>query len=85
MINHFCRVCGLYSKTPPWGEDNQTPTYEICSCCGVEFGNEDYTLGSIKSYRDNWINSGLKWFDPKERPANWDYKKQLENIPKEYL
>lgn len=44
MEEHFCRVCGLYIEDEPWGKDGSCPTYEICSCCGVEFGNEDYIL-----------------------------------------
>ncbi len=47
MNEHNCRVCGLYIDDLPWGEDGNCPTYEICSCCGVEFGNEDYTVESV--------------------------------------
>lgn len=36
----YCRVCGLYLGYQPWGEDGKTPSYEICPCCGVEFGYE---------------------------------------------
>lgn len=82
-INH-CRVCGLYIDTPPWGENYTTPTYEICPCCGVEFGNEDYDYESVIIYRENWINQGANWFLNKEKPQIWNIKKQMMNIPKTF-
>lgn len=79
-----CRVCGFYMIDEPWGEDGETPTYEICPCCGVEFGNEDYTLESTKEYRKTWLSTGAKWFESKEKPIDWDMEKQMQNIPEEY-
>ena len=81
---HNCRVCGLYIIDPPWGEDGQSPTYEICSCCGVEFGHEDYTIESTIQYRKKWLSNNLKWFDDRQRPSNWDFEKQMKDIPIEY-
>lgn len=59
----FCRVCGLDQDENPWGEDNASPTFDICACCGTEFGYHDFTLeketsgwpkeqngGDLKSY-----------------------------------
>ncbi len=76
-----CRVCGLYIIDPPWGEDGQSPTYEICSCCGVEFGNEDYTMESTKKFRNKWLSENIKWFDVKQKPDSWDLKNQMLDIP----
>lgn len=84
MSKHNCRVCGFYIEDLPWGEDDNSPTYEICPCCGVEFGNEDYTVESTKSYRQKWIVEDLKWFDPKKRPDNWNNLEQFKEIPKEF-
>lgn len=84
MNEHYCRVCGLYSIDKPWGEDGNSPNYEICPCCGVEFGNEDYTMESTIEYRKQWLANGAKWFTFKEKPENWNLKKQLQNIPHEY-
>ena len=78
--NRFCRVCGYKLKFSPWGEDNDTPTYEICPCCGAEFGCDDYNLESIKAYREKWIKAGAKWFNPKMMPDNWNLEKQLHNM-----
>ena len=81
LDKYFCKVCGLYTETDSWGEDGLTPTYEICSCCGVEFGNEDYTLDSIKEYRNKWIKNGANWFIKKDQPIDWDIEKQMKQIP----
>jgi hypothetical protein len=81
MEERNCRVCGLYIDEAPWGEDGKTPTYDICPCCGVEFGNEDYILESVKRYRDSWLNGKMRWFEPKRQPENWKIEEQLKNIP----
>ena len=47
----ICRVCGYKLNFKIWGDDGHTPSYEMCPCCGVEFGNEDYTISSIHKYR----------------------------------
>lgn len=82
-INH-CRVCGWYMMDPPWGEDGLTPTYEICPCCGVEFGNEDYTKESTLEYRKKWLSNSAKWFKERMKPDNWNLEKQMKNIPDKY-
>ena len=61
-----------------------SPTYIICNCCGVEFGNEDYTIESTKKYREEWIKRGVPWFIPNAKPLNWSLDKQLMNIPDEF-
>jgi len=85
MIEHHCRVCGLYIEDPPWGEDNRTPSYDICPCCGMEFGFEDYRLDLVRQYRQQWLDGGAGWFEKKEKPPNWDLTEQMKNIPKEWL
>ncbi|MCO6509132.1 MAG: hypothetical protein J6578_10170 [Snodgrassella sp.] len=82
---YTCRVCGLEQSEPQWGEDGKSPTYNICDCCGVEFGYEDITLISTKNYREKWIKSGAKWNCPKCKPIGWSLDMQLLNIPKNYL
>jgi hypothetical protein len=88
MINknkYFCRICGLYHEDPPWGNDNISPSFDFCDCCGCEFGYEDIQLKSICSYRDKWIKEGAKWFEPKYKPSNWNLNEQLKQIPSLYL
>lgn len=84
MIEHNCRVCGLYRDTPPWGEDGESPTYEICPCCNVEFGYEDYTVESVKKFREKWIQSGAAWLEEESKPLNWNSERQLEDVPERF-
>ena len=85
MSNHNCRICGLFQEERPWGKDGQSPTYNICPCCGVEFGNEDYTIKSVQQYRKLWLEKRTVWFLVKEKPINWLLEEQLKNIPKEFV
>lgn len=83
--NNICRVCGLeYEMFSPWGENNNTPSFEICDCCGTEFGYEDATLESIKKQRQAWIKNGAQWFSPEKKARDWSLEKSLSNIPMKY-
>jgi hypothetical protein len=70
MSSHNCRACGLYIDDLPWGEGRNCPTYKICLCCGVECGNEDYTIESARRHRVKWISEGANWFNPEEKSAS---------------
>lgn len=72
----LCRVCGYKTPNPPWGEDGKKPSYSICPCCGVEFGYEDSTMASIKTYRRKWKEQGYPWFVPDLMPKNWQANRQ---------
>lgn len=78
--NYYCLICGLPLDYAPWGADGKTPTYDICPCCGVEWGNEDYTSESQVKYRNKWLADGAKWFEPQKKPANWNFEEQLSHI-----
>jgi hypothetical protein len=82
--SYRCRVCGLKRLSQPWGEDGQTPVFEICKCCGVEFGYEDCDVQSVKKFREEWLNDGAKWFRLKAKPENWSLEEQLKQIPKAF-
>jgi len=84
LNEHNCRVCGLYTADKPWGDDGKSPTYEICPCCGVEFGNEDYTVESTIIYRKKWLNDNLNWYEKNSKPSDWNFENQLLQIPDAY-
>jgi hypothetical protein len=67
----LCRICGLRQDEMPWGADGKTPTYQICDCCGVEFGYEDCTVQSIENFRKSWLERGAKWFRESQKPEDW--------------
>lgn len=79
-----CRVCGLIQDEPPWGDDGATPMYEICDCCGVEFGYEDATPLGVARYRQAWLDAGAKWNNRKRLPGSWDLEAQLVSIPQQW-
>ncbi|HGF2651789.1 TPA: hypothetical protein ACWXKB_005314 [Escherichia coli] len=81
---YVCRVCGAEQPEAPWGDDGETPTYDICNCCGVEFGYEDSTVQSIKKYKAKWLDSGAKWMNKESEPQNWSVDEQLAHIPLKY-
>jgi hypothetical protein len=66
---------------PPYGQHYGTPSYEVCSCCGFEFGNDDdpgtAPSSTFEQYRQDWIRRGNPWFDERPRPANWSLEEQL--------
>jgi hypothetical protein len=76
-----CRVCGFDFGCPLWGDDGQSPTYDICSCCGCEAGYEDVSLDSVRRYRQKWIAAGAQWFAAQERPDGWNLDEQLRHVP----
>ncbi|MDY6484932.1 hypothetical protein [Acinetobacter faecalis] len=78
LILHTCRICGFYDEEYyPWGEDGESPTYDICDYCGVEFGYEDCNLNSIRSYRKTWMHSVKYLSEPR-------FKTWLINIDDKY-
>ena len=83
----YCRVCGLDQGEEGVRVKSGQATFNICDCCGVEFGYEDAIEAgyNISSYRLQWLyNNNARWFNIKIKPQNWSLCKQLKNIPKKY-
>lgn len=68
---YICRVCGAKQSDASWGNDGESPTYDICDCCAVEFGYKDSTLQGINKYRKTWLDSGAWWVHKKSEPETW--------------
>lgn len=83
---HFCRVCGLFQGDDyfPWGKDGNSPSFDFCECCGVEFGYGDCFLEEIKAFREEWLKKGSPWRFPEYKPEDWYLEEQLKAIPKEF-
>lgn len=79
-----CRVCGLDQGFEPWGEDDCSPTFVICDCCGVEFGYGDCTLKAARASRERWLKTSAEWKHPKEKPHNWSLEEQMKGIPDQF-
>jgi hypothetical protein len=68
-MNYTCPVCAFTRMHAP------PRNYEICPCCGTEFGNDDELL-THEQLRAQWIQNGARWFF-REPPANWNPWYQL--------
>ena len=56
MKKYICHICGYTELNEgSWGEDGNSPSFDICPCCGVEFGYEDCFEIEINKYRVNWL------------------------------
>jgi hypothetical protein len=51
----MCPVCFYGKMTEP------PMDYNICECCGTEFGNDDCGV-SFGELRKGWMNAGAPWF-----------------------
>lgn len=81
MKKYICYVCGYPNlDEPPMGVDGKIPSFDICDCCGIQFGYEDKNEDSINKYREKWIKTGGKWLMKDSCPQNWSMKEQLKNI-----
>lgn len=87
--NYICPVCGYDGL-----EFEPNNSYEICSCCGYEFGTLDYegkdvgaefdykeTMNFFSYVRNIWLGNGAEWYSNiNQKPQNWDLQNQLKNI-----
>lgn len=80
MRKYVCLVCGYPGLEEPPRLENGMPSFDICECCGVQFGYEDCTEERILEYRKKWIKSEGEWFSKESKPDNWSMKQQLKNI-----
>ncbi len=72
-----CPVCGYNGLHEPAYDRHGYASFEICPCCGIEFGYED-ARRSHESLRDKWIARGMPWWsDVRKPPAGWDPVQQL--------
>ena len=70
-MNHRCPVCGYSELSEP------PENYEICPCCGTEFGYDD-RLSTHAELRRHWLLTGGPWFDfGTPIPANWNPYEQV--------
>ncbi len=68
--------------TPPYSLRYGTPSYDVCACCGFEFGNDDEPgtapPETFAAYLCRWIAGGCDWFTPNRKPEGWSLKEQLK-------
>ena len=68
--------------TPPYEKVWGGASYEVCDCCGFEFGNDDdasmSTPSTFEGYREEWLQEGALWFNPINKPVHWNLALQFQ-------
>lgn len=74
-----CPICGCVGQfSPPYKTQTDLMySYDICGCCGFEFGLDDKN-----TYFKEWLSKGAKWLCKEHKPENWNLAEQLENKKK---
>jgi hypothetical protein len=66
---------------PPYSQYFGEPSFEVCDCCGFEFGNDDEPgtaqPQSFEEYLKEWIQDACIWFSADAKPASWSLHSQL--------
>lgn len=80
---HTCLVCGFPHLTEPPRPKTGGGSFEICPCCGYQFGvdDDDEQIPYDKA-RADWILQGMPWRGSNPPPRHWDPKDQLSRAEK---
>ncbi|WP_074033133.1 hypothetical protein [Exiguobacterium sp. AT1b] len=80
-MNYICPVCGHDGLEESAYNEYNLPSFEICSCCRFQFGDDDdveITEGVFLSreeahavYRKKWIKDGAEIFQPEYYPLEF--------------
>ena len=83
----ICPVCGFDDLDSAPYDNNGNPSYEICSCCGFEFGFHDSSEHmTFEKYREEWMLRGFPFEFKPDIPNIWNeeiMRKQLLNISRQ--
>lgn len=79
---HLCPVCGFRGLSEAPRTRSGGGSYEICPCCGFQFGVDDDDRGvSHVTHRSLWQKGGFKWGSKnRQPPEDWDPRMQLETM-----
>ena len=82
MSSHICPVCGFDGLDEPPTTPECGDSYEICSCCGFQFGVSDGDRGfTYEGWRQAWISGGMRWWSTsRPAPPGWDPDAQLRRV-----
>ena len=78
-MKHTCPVCGWPELHEPPRSKSGGASFEICPCCGFEFGfDDDDQHLTYEQARARWIAGGMQWWSPsRPAPASWNAAQQL--------
>jgi hypothetical protein len=76
-------VCGFTELPWPPVDQDGYGLFEICPCCGFQFGVTDDDRGwTYEAWRAQWVSRGMPWDSAgiEPPPSGWDPKAQLERL-----
>ena len=78
-MKHLCPVCGWPELAEPPRNAAGAASFEICPCCGFEFGFDDDDRGlTYDAARARWVAGGMKWWSAsRPAPAGWEASEQV--------
>jgi hypothetical protein len=79
---YTCPSCGFPALQEPPRSTSGGGSYEICPCCGFQFGVSDDDAGfTYASWRARWRARGLRWSSKGiASPPGWDAESQLASL-----
>jgi hypothetical protein len=70
-------MCGYDGLDEPAFDDVGAPSYDICDCCGTQFGYHDARTPHAV-LREKWVAKGMPWHSRAVTPPpGWDPAQQL--------
>lgn len=83
---HQCPACGYDLGFKPW--NGNSPSHEICPCCYIQFGYDDFAGGRLnaraelyRNWRSSWIAKGMPWCGVGNLPPEgWNPQQQLKSL-----
>jgi hypothetical protein len=77
--SNTCPVCGYPSLDEAAYDEFGCASYNICPCCGTEFGYDDSSTAHAE-LRKRWGDVGMPWWSKRQSaPADWNPIDQLKN------
>src|SRR5262245_30318923 len=72
-----CPICGYDNLSRPTSNEGGGPSFEICPCCGVQFGYHDCGFPHA-ALRRMWREAGAPWHSKVTAcPPKWNALEQL--------
>jgi hypothetical protein len=73
-----------YQKTLASGLVVWRTSHEICACCGIEFGRDDWTSGNLEQraeahrrWRVRWVKAGRRFLNEPKKPEHWNAEQNV--------
>ncbi len=74
---YVCPVCGYPELDEPAVDAYGCASFDICSCCGTQFGYHDATRPHAQ-LRAEWLQAGARWRSrARQPPPDWSASRQL--------